>query len=147
MSHQMDVYLCWIFNISLLSLSSFLFQFSAVNRLRQIPLPAVTTVNILVSATHSDCCLQRTSLSSMFTSGKTYSLALSSGIQAVINTMCGFGVQTLDRLEVNKSIYPVGCADRAVLWIESHLVLVGALILGLALPQVTAHAHGHQLCQ
>ncbi|XP_051917757.1 tetraspanin-33b isoform X1 [Hippocampus zosterae] len=56
--------------------------------------------------------------------------------EAVINTMCGFGVQTLDRLEVNKSIYPVGCADRAGLWIESHLFLVGALALGLALPQI-----------
>ncbi|XP_061678899.1 tetraspanin-33b [Syngnathoides biaculeatus] len=56
--------------------------------------------------------------------------------EAVINTMCGFGVQTLDHLEANKSIYPVGCADRAVLWIESHLFLVGALALGLALPQI-----------
>lgn len=56
--------------------------------------------------------------------------------QAVINTMCGFGVQTQNYMEANKSIYPVGCADRAVLWIESHLLLVGALALGLALPQV-----------
>lgn len=39
-------------------------------------------------------------------------------------------------LEANKSIYPVGCADRAVMWIEAHLLLVGALALGLALPQV-----------
>ncbi len=62
-----------------------------------------------------------------------------SGIQAVINTMCGFGVQTQNFLEANKSIYPVGCADRAVIWIESHLLLVGALALGLALPQVTPH--------
>lgn len=61
-------------------------------------------------------------------------------VQAVINTMCGFGVQTQNYLEANKSIYPVGCADRAVMWIESHLLLVGALALGLALPQVT-HSH------
>uniref|UniRef100_A0A3P8UTC8 Tetraspanin n=1 Tax=Cynoglossus semilaevis TaxID=244447 RepID=A0A3P8UTC8_CYNSE len=54
--------------------------------------------------------------------------------EAVINTMCGFGVQTQNYMEANKSIYPVGCADRAVLWIESHLLLVGALALGLALP-------------
>lgn len=64
-----------------------------------------------------------------------------SGVQAVINTMCGFGVQTQNYLEANKSIYPVGCADRAVMWIESHLLLVGALTLGLALPQVTTHMH------
>ena len=56
--------------------------------------------------------------------------------QAVINTMCGFGVQAQSSLEADKSIYPVGCADRAVVWIESHLLLVGALTLGLALPQV-----------
>ncbi|XP_051237101.1 tetraspanin-33b isoform X2 [Dicentrarchus labrax] len=56
--------------------------------------------------------------------------------EAVINTMCGFGVQTQKYLEANKSIYPVGCADRAVMWIESHLLLVGALALGLALPQI-----------
>ena len=64
---------------------------------------------------------------------------MSSVTQAVINTMCGFGVQTQNYLEANKSIYPVGCADRAVMWIESHLLLVGALALGLALPQVTSH--------
>uniref|UniRef100_A0A8C2AAR0 Tetraspanin n=1 Tax=Cyprinus carpio TaxID=7962 RepID=A0A8C2AAR0_CYPCA len=57
--------------------------------------------------------------------------------ETVINTMCGFGVQTQDHLDTTKSIYPVGCADRAVIWIESHLLLVGALTLGLALPQVT----------
>lgn len=59
-------------------------------------------------------------------------------MQAVINTMCGFGVQTQNYLEANKSIHPAGCADRAVMWIESHLLLVGALALGLALPQVSA---------
>ncbi|XP_035859678.1 tetraspanin-33b isoform X2 [Sander lucioperca] len=56
--------------------------------------------------------------------------------ETVINTMCGFGIQTQNFLEANKSIYPVGCADKAVMWIESHLLLVGALALGLALPQI-----------
>lgn len=68
-------------------------------------------------------------------------LSFQSGVQAVINTMCGFGVQTQNYLEANKSIYPVGCADRAVMWIESHLLLVGALALGLALPQVHKCTH------
>ncbi|KAI4798153.1 hypothetical protein KUCAC02_022253 [Chaenocephalus aceratus] len=54
----------------------------------------------------------------------------------VVNTMCGFGVQTQKYLEANKLIFPVGCADKAVLWIESHPLLVGALALGLALPQI-----------
>ncbi|XP_021457435.1 tetraspanin-33b isoform X4 [Oncorhynchus mykiss] len=56
--------------------------------------------------------------------------------EVVINTKCGFGVQTQNYLEATKSIYPVGCADRAVRWIESHLLLVGALALGLSLPQI-----------
>nr|XP_040024569.1 tetraspanin-33-like isoform X2 [Gasterosteus aculeatus aculeatus] len=69
--------------------------------------------------------------------------------QTVINTMCGFGVQTMSHLEANKSIYAAGCVDKAATWIESHLLLVGALALGIALAQVTpltallnsAHAH------
>ncbi|XP_014860903.1 PREDICTED: tetraspanin-33-like isoform X2 [Poecilia mexicana] len=56
--------------------------------------------------------------------------------ETVVNTMCGFGIQTQQSQEVDGSIYSVGCADRAVLWIESHLLLVGALTLGLALPQI-----------
>lgn len=63
--------------------------------------------------------------------------------QAVINTMCGFGVQAQKYLEANKLIYPVGCADRAVVWIESHLLLVGALALGLALPQVPKYVSSY----
>lgn len=66
--------------------------------------------------------------------------------QVVVNTMCGFGVQTQSYLEATKSIYPVGCADRAVMWIESHLLLVGALTLGLALPQVTHYIGHHVKC-
>lgn len=50
--------------------------------------------------------------------------------------MCGFGVQTQKYLEAAESIYTDGCADSAVTWIESHLMLVGTLALGLVLPQV-----------
>ncbi|KAG5273828.1 hypothetical protein AALO_G00156000 [Alosa alosa] len=56
--------------------------------------------------------------------------------QAVVNTMCGFGVQMQTYVEATKSVYAVGCADQAVQWIESHLVLVGALALGFGLPQI-----------
>uniref|UniRef100_A0A672ZU29 Tetraspanin n=1 Tax=Sphaeramia orbicularis TaxID=375764 RepID=A0A672ZU29_9TELE len=66
--------------------------------------------------------------------------------EVFVNTMCGFGVQTQNYLDANKSIYPVGCADRAVMWIESHLLLVGALTLGLALPQVSLHKHSINAC-
>ncbi|XP_060779681.1 tetraspanin-33b [Neoarius graeffei] len=56
--------------------------------------------------------------------------------ETVINPMCGFGVQTQKYLEAAQSIYTEGCADGAVTWIESHLLLVGTLALGLALPQI-----------
>lgn len=56
--------------------------------------------------------------------------------------MCGFGVQTQKVLEANQFVYVVGCSDRAVMWMESHLLLVGALALGLALPQVLKHLGG-----
>ncbi|KAK2847962.1 hypothetical protein Q7C36_009644 [Tachysurus vachellii] len=51
----------------------------------------------------------------------------------VIKTMCGFGVQTQT---LAASIYTEGCSDSAVMWTESHLLLVGTLALGLALPQI-----------
>ncbi|KAM8892802.1 tetraspanin-33b isoform 4-T4 [Spinachia spinachia] len=57
--------------------------------------------------------------------------------ETVINTMCGFGVQTMSHVEANESIYPGGCVDKAAMWMESHLSLVGALALGTALPQVS----------
>lgn len=54
----------------------------------------------------------------------------------MIKAMCGFGVQTQKHLEDAASIYTEGCSDSAVIWTESHLLLVGTLALGLALPQV-----------
>ncbi|XP_032435995.1 tetraspanin-33b isoform X2 [Xiphophorus hellerii] len=56
--------------------------------------------------------------------------------EMVINTMCGFGIQMQKSQEVDRSIYSVGCADSAVMWMASHLLLVGALTLGMALPQI-----------
>ncbi|XP_040018972.1 tetraspanin-33b isoform X3 [Gasterosteus aculeatus] len=65
--------------------------------------------------------------------------------ETVINTMCGFGVQTMSHLEANKSIYAAGCMDKAAMWIESHLLLVGALALGTALPQIAGIVLSHIL--
>nr|XP_040024571.1 tetraspanin-33-like isoform X3 [Gasterosteus aculeatus aculeatus] len=65
--------------------------------------------------------------------------------QTVINTMCGFGVQTMSHLEANKSIYAAGCVDKAATWIESHLLLVGALALGIALAQIAGIVLSHIL--
>ncbi|XP_019959176.1 tetraspanin-33b isoform X4 [Paralichthys olivaceus] len=84
--------------------------------------------NLYFNCTHTNPSTERCSV--------PYSCCTPVPGEAVINTMCGFRVQTQNYLEANKSIYPVGCADRAVMWIESHLLLVGALALGLALPQI-----------
>ncbi|KAM8892800.1 tetraspanin-33b isoform 2-T2 [Spinachia spinachia] len=65
--------------------------------------------------------------------------------ETVINTMCGFGVQTMSHVEANESIYPGGCVDKAAMWMESHLSLVGALALGTALPQIAGIVLSHIL--
>lgn len=64
-------------------------------------------------------------------------LAFQLSSQAVINTMCGQGMQALDYLEASKVIYTNGCIDRLVNWIHSNLFVLGGVALGLAIPQVT----------
>ncbi|XP_024618882.1 tetraspanin-33 isoform X2 [Neophocaena asiaeorientalis asiaeorientalis] len=56
--------------------------------------------------------------------------------KAVINTMCGQGMQALDYLEASKVIYTNGCIDRLVNWIHSNLFVLGGVALGLAIPQL-----------
>ncbi|XP_039616715.1 tetraspanin-33b isoform X2 [Polypterus senegalus] len=68
--------------------------------------------------------------------GVPYSCCAAVPGEVVVNTMCGFGVQNLKYIEAVKFIYPEGCAEKATHWMETHLLLVGALALGLALPQV-----------
>ncbi|KAF5927609.1 hypothetical protein HPG69_000512 [Diceros bicornis minor] len=65
-----------------------------------------------------------------------YSCCLPTPNQAVINTMCGQGMQALDYLEASKVIYTNGCIDKLVNWIHSNLFLVGGVALGLAIPQL-----------
>lgn len=56
--------------------------------------------------------------------------------QAVINTMCGQGMQAMSYLEASAFIYTNGCIDKLVNWIHSNLFLLGGIALGLAVPQV-----------
>lgn len=56
--------------------------------------------------------------------------------QAVINTMCGQGMQTFDYSEASQVIYTHGCIDRLVNWIHSNLFILGGVALGLAIPQL-----------
>ncbi|CAD7690296.1 unnamed protein product [Nyctereutes procyonoides] len=65
-----------------------------------------------------------------------YSCCLPTPNQAVINTMCGQGMQALDYLEASKVIYTNGCIDKLVNWIHSNLFFLGGIALGLAIPQL-----------
>ena len=56
--------------------------------------------------------------------------------QAVINTMCGQGMQAFDYLEASQVIYTHGCTDRLVNWTHSNLFVRGGVALGLAIPQL-----------
>ncbi|XP_074171714.1 tetraspanin-33 isoform X3 [Rhinolophus sinicus] len=56
--------------------------------------------------------------------------------EAVINTMCGQGMQALSYLEAGKVIYTNGCIDKLVNWLHSNLFLLGGVALGLAIPQL-----------
>ncbi|XP_062338944.1 tetraspanin-33 [Osmerus eperlanus] len=65
-----------------------------------------------------------------------FSCCLISKDQAVINTMCGQGMQELKYLEAGAFIYTNGCIDKLVNWIHSNLFLLGGIALGLAIPQL-----------
>ncbi|KAG8440102.1 hypothetical protein GDO86_006043 [Hymenochirus boettgeri] len=65
-----------------------------------------------------------------------YSCCLLEDGEAVINTMCGMGMQELDYLEAGAFIHTNGCIDKLVNWIHSNLFLLGGVALGLAIPQL-----------
>uniref|UniRef100_W5NGA9 Tetraspanin 33a n=1 Tax=Lepisosteus oculatus TaxID=7918 RepID=W5NGA9_LEPOC len=57
-------------------------------------------------------------------------------VQAVINTMCGQGMQDLNYQQAEAFIHTNGCIDKLVNWIHSNLFLLGGIALGLAIPQL-----------
>lgn len=65
-----------------------------------------------------------------------YSCCHISKDKAVINTMCGSGLQELNFLEAGKVIHTNGCIDKLVNWIHSNMFLLGGIALGLAIPQL-----------
>ncbi|XP_013919666.1 PREDICTED: tetraspanin-33 [Thamnophis sirtalis] len=56
--------------------------------------------------------------------------------ELVINTMCGQGMQSLSDPVASTVIYTNGCIQRMVDWMYSNLLLIGAVALGLTLPQL-----------
>ncbi|XP_030917768.1 tetraspanin-33 [Geospiza fortis] len=65
-----------------------------------------------------------------------FSCCLHNTDQAVINTMCGHGMQARGYLEASAFIHTNGCIDKLVNWTHSNLFLLGGIALGLALPQL-----------
>ncbi|XP_063304392.1 tetraspanin-33 [Pelobates fuscus] len=65
-----------------------------------------------------------------------YSCCLHEEDQAVINTMCGQGMQSLDYMEAGVHIHTNGCIDRLVNWLHTNLFLLGGVALGFAIPQL-----------
>ncbi|XP_051546967.1 tetraspanin-33 [Myxocyprinus asiaticus] len=65
-----------------------------------------------------------------------FSCCLLSKEEAVINTMCGQGMQELEYLAASAFIHTDGCIDKVVNWIHSNLFLLGGIALGLAIPQL-----------
>ncbi|NXQ24124.1 TSN33 protein, partial [Alaudala cheleensis] len=65
-----------------------------------------------------------------------FSCCLHNSSQAVINTMCGHGMQARGYLEASAFIHTNGCIDKLVNWTHSNLFLLGGITLGLALPQL-----------
>ncbi|KFO55396.1 Tetraspanin-33, partial [Corvus brachyrhynchos] len=65
-----------------------------------------------------------------------FSCCLRDASQAVINTMCGHGMQARGYLEASAFIYTNGCIDKLVNWTHSNLFLLGGITVGLALPQL-----------
>ncbi|NXX21262.1 TSN33 protein, partial [Podargus strigoides] len=65
-----------------------------------------------------------------------FSCCLPDATEAVINTMCGQGMQAMSYLEASAFIYTNGCIDKLINWIHSNLFLLGGIALGLAVPQL-----------
>lgn len=58
-------------------------------------------------------------------------------LQTVLNTMCGFGMQSLDTGAAARDIFTGGCLEKIVGWTRTNMVLVGGLTAGLLLLEVT----------
>ncbi|KAG7455831.1 hypothetical protein MATL_G00245310 [Megalops atlanticus] len=65
-----------------------------------------------------------------------YSCCLLSKEEAIINTMCGHGMQDLEDVQADAFINTSGCIDKLVNWIHSNLFMLGGIALGLAIPQL-----------
>ncbi|KAM7387830.1 hypothetical protein PAMP_024043 [Pampus punctatissimus] len=56
--------------------------------------------------------------------------------QTVLNTMCGYGVQQLEKHSASYDVFTVGCLEKIVSWTKNNLLLVAGLTAGLLLLEV-----------
>ncbi|XP_061457455.1 tetraspanin-33-like isoform X2 [Rhineura floridana] len=56
--------------------------------------------------------------------------------EAVLNTMCGYGTQSLKAWQAENLIYTEGCLEKTVRWGRSNLLLVAGLAFGLLVLEV-----------
>ncbi|XP_072294614.1 tetraspanin-33 isoform X2 [Eucyclogobius newberryi] len=56
--------------------------------------------------------------------------------QSVLNTMCGYGMQTLEEGSAQDEVFTEGCLQKTILWAKHHLLLVAGLSGGLLLLEV-----------
>ncbi|KAI3369164.1 hypothetical protein L3Q82_026120, partial [Scortum barcoo] len=56
--------------------------------------------------------------------------------QTVLNTMCGYGMQQLEKRLASQDIFTIGCLEKIVWWAKNNLLLVAGLTASLLLLEV-----------
>jgi len=56
--------------------------------------------------------------------------------QTVLNTMCGYEMQQLEKRRAGRDVFTVGCLEKIIWWAKNNLLLVAGLTAGLLLLEV-----------
>lgn len=51
--------------------------------------------------------------------------------------MCGYGMQQLEESSAHQDVFTVGCLEKIIWWARNNLLLVGGLLVGLLLLEVS----------
>lgn len=54
----------------------------------------------------------------------------------LINVMCGFGTTSEEKTDIEEKIYVQGCLQAFGAWLERNTIIIGAVCLGVILPQI-----------
>ncbi|XP_029455897.1 tetraspanin-33-like isoform X1 [Rhinatrema bivittatum] len=71
--------------------------------------------------------------------GVPFSCCIHAPGETVINTMCGYDVQSLSTREAANTIYTTGCEARVADWTEHNFTLIGGIAFGLIIPQILGY--------